>query len=95
MPAENRASRVDVFQAENETLREHYFFLSPPPLQAVIRRHCGEPPAPIRHWKKGEAIYYREIEADIDSSAALQFLKKYVEVFERTGAKVRADRAAT
>jgi hypothetical protein len=88
MPEESRPARVAVLEASNKTLGEHYFFLSPLPLHAVIREHCDRPPEPIGHWRKGQDIRYREIETDIDADGARVFLMKYVQFVRRTGVKV-------
>lgn len=78
-------SPVTVFEASNDTLREFFVFMSTRPLEDVRTGHCARPPAKIAHWRKGQAIFYAEIEVLADEAAAWEFIEKYVSVIERTG----------
>lgn len=79
---------MTVFEASNDTLKEFYLFVSARPVDAVLRAHCDRPPKEIGHWRKGQAIFYAEVEILPDEELAWEFLEKYVGILERTGWKV-------
>lgn len=79
---------VTVFEASNGSLKEFYLFASDTPMGDLMREHCDRPPAAIAHWKKGEAVFYAEVESFADAAAARDFMTKYVAVLARTGWKV-------
>lgn len=85
---------MTVFEASNDTLKEFYLFASTQPLNAVMRAHCGRPPKEIAHWRKGQAIFYVEVEILPDEAQAWEFLEKHVVILERTGWKVFVEPAA-
>ncbi|MBI2387004.1 MAG: hypothetical protein HYV14_13510 [Elusimicrobia bacterium] len=79
---------MTVFEASNDTLKEFYLFISTQSLGTVVRAHCDRPPKKIAHWRKGQAIFYNEVEVLPDEAQAWEFLEKYVGTLERTGWKV-------
>lgn len=79
---------MTVFEASNDTLKEFYLFVAPRALEAVMSDHCRRPPREIAHWRKGQAIFYTEVEVLPDVKLAWEFLEKYVGILERTGWKV-------
>lgn len=76
---------MTVFEASNDTLREYYVFMARRALKDVMRADCDRPPTEIAHWRKGQAIYYHEVETLKDEAAAWEFIEKYVGTLERTG----------
>jgi hypothetical protein len=79
---------VTVFEVSNDTLKEFYLCASPASLTELIREQCDRQPAAIAHWKKGQAIFYTEIESFPDLKNAEGFMAKYAVVIARTGWKV-------
>lgn len=79
---------MTVFEASNDTLKEFYLFVSARSVDAVLRAHCARPPKEIAHWRRGQAIFYTEVEIFPDETRAWEFLEKYVGILELTGWKV-------
>ncbi len=80
--------KVTVFEASNASLKEFYLFVSDAPMGVLMREHCDRPPAAIAHWRKGEAVFYAEVEAFADENSAREFMTKYFSVLARTGWKI-------
>lgn len=76
---------MTVFEASNDTLKEFYLFVAPRALGAVMSDHCRRPPREISHWRKGQTIFYAEVEIFPDEELAWEFLERYVGILERTG----------
>lgn len=79
---------MTVFEASNASLKEFYLFASDAPMPVIMREHCDRPPPAIAHWRKGESIFYAEVEKFADAPGAREFMGKYVAVLARTGWKV-------
>lgn len=79
---------MTVFEASNDTLKEFYLFVSTGSVGAAMSAHCDRPPKAIAHWRKGQAIFYAEVEILPDEEQAWEFVEKYVGVLERTGWRV-------
>lgn len=82
------SSKVTVFEAINETLKE--FYIGTTTLAASELESLAQSVAfrANTHWEPGQKIDYRVVEEGLGLEEALAFIKSYAKTAMRTGWKV-------
>lgn len=70
-------SRLTVFEADNEDLREVYITSTSMSIYEAMAEFERSLPAPVRHWKpERQHIHFRSLEFDLSKDQAADFIKR-------------------
>jgi hypothetical protein len=81
-------SKVTVFEAVNETLKEFYIGTTTLPAWELENLSQNVAFRKNTHWEQRQQIVYRVVEEGLSLDEALAFIKSYAKTALRTGWKV-------